>query len=131
MVEGVLGTRGEPHLIDQLGTEQLVENRIDLKGGEQLGPEAGSDHRGGIQCPPCRGGQPVDARRDGRLHRRRHSQFGKIRPADIPAAFTRERPALFELTDHLLHEERVTSGPLGDDRRELADRGIRSQQLAQ
>ena len=45
MSEGVLGARGEPHLIDQLRAEQLVEHRIDAQRDEQLGVEAGADHR--------------------------------------------------------------------------------------
>ena len=79
MVEGVLGGRGEPHLIDQLDAEQLVEHRIDAQRGEQLGPEAGADHRRRGQRPLGRGGQPVDARRDGGLHGGRHGEFGGIR----------------------------------------------------
>ena len=74
VVEGVLGARGEPHLIDQLRAEQLVEHRIDAQRGEQLRPEAGADHRRRVQRPLGRGVQPVDARLDGRLHRGRHAR---------------------------------------------------------
>ena len=42
-----------------------------------------------------------------------------------------QHPALGQLAHHLLGEERVPGGPLGDDRRQVADRGIRSQQLTQ
>ena len=74
VAEGVLGARGEPHLIDQLRAEQLVDHRIDAQRGEQLGPEAGADHRRRVQRPLGRGVQPVDARLDGRLHRGRHAR---------------------------------------------------------
>jgi len=39
--------------------------------------------------------------------------------------------ALHQLPDDLLGEKRVPGGPLGDDRRQLGHRGIRSQQLTQ
>ena len=42
---------------------------------------------------------------------------------------TGQHTALHQLAHHLLGEKRVPGGPLGDDRRELADRGIRTQQL--
>ena len=131
VAEGVLGARGEPHLIDQLRAEQLVEHRIDAQRGEQLGPEAGADHRRRVQRPLGRGGQPVDARLDGRLHRGRHAHLGDIRATDVATALAGQHPALRQLAHHLLGEERVPGGPLGDDRRQLADRGIRTQQLTQ
>ena len=129
--EGVLGARGEPHLIDQLRAEQLVEHRIDAQRGEQLRPEAGADHRRRVQRPLGRGVQPVDARLDGRLHRGRHRDVGDIRATDVAAALTGQHAALRQLAHHLLGEKRVPGGPLGDDRRQLADRGIRTQQLTQ
>ena len=131
MVEGVLGARGEPHLIDQLRGEQLVEHRIDAQRGEQLRPEAGADHRRRVQRPLGRGGEAVDARLDGRLHGGRHAR-PRRHPRDRGSCrLTGEHPALGQLAHHLLGEKRVTSGPLGDDRRQLADRGIRTQQLTQ
>ena len=75
--------------------------------------------------------QPVDARLDGRLHRGRHRDVGDIRATDIAAALTGQHPALGQLAHHLLGEERVPGGPLGDDRRQLADRGVGPQQLTQ
>ena len=73
MVEGVLRGWGEPHLVDQLDTEQLVERRVDAQRGQQVGSKAGPDDRRRVQRPPGRGSQPIDARRDGGLHRGRHS----------------------------------------------------------
>ena len=131
MAEGVLGARGEPHLIDQLRPEQLVENRIDAQCGEQVGAEAGADHRRRVQRLLGRGGQPVDARLDGRLHRGRHRDVGDIRATDILTVLTGQHPALHQLAHHLLGEERVPGGPLGDDRRQLADRGVGPQQLTE
>ena len=40
MPEGVLGARGEPHLIDQLRPKQLVEHRIDPQHAQKLRAEA-------------------------------------------------------------------------------------------
>ena len=65
--------------------------------------------------------QPVDARLDGRLHRGRHAHLGDIRPTEVAAALTGQHPALGQLAHHLLGEERVPGGPLGDESRELAD----------
>ena len=56
---------------------------------------------------------------------------GDIRATDVAAALTGQHAALHQLAHHLLGEERVPGGPLGDDRRQLADRGIRTQQLTQ
>ena len=131
MVEGVLGTCGEPHLIDQLRTEQLVDNRIDPQRGQQLRVEAGSDHRRRGQRPFGRDAQPVDARPDGGLHRGRHVELGDIRSTDVATAPTGQRPALHQVTHHLLGEKRVPGGPLGDDRRQFIDRWIGTQQVAE
>ena len=56
---------------------------------------------------------------------------GDIRATDVAAALAGQYPALGQLAHHLLGEERVPGGPLGDDRRQLADRGIGPQQLTQ
>ncbi len=92
VVEGVLGTRGEPHLIDQLRADQLIEHRIDAQRSEQLRVKAGSDHRRRVQRPPRWRVQPVDARLDGRLHGGRHGQLGGIRATDVAAALARQAP---------------------------------------
>ena len=57
--------------------------------------------------------------------------LGDIRATDVATALTGQHPALRQLAHHLLGEKRVPGGPLGDDRRQLADRGIRTQQLTQ
>ena len=84
-----------------------------------------------MQRPLGRGAEPVDARLDGRLHRGRHRDVGDIRPTDVAAALAGQHPALGQLAHHLLGEKRVPGGPLDDDRGQLADRGIRPQQLTQ
>ncbi len=131
VAEGVLGARGKPHLIDQLSLEQLIEHRIDPQCDKQFRPEAGADHRRRVQRPPGRGGQPVDARLDGGLYRGRHAHLGDIRTTDIATALSDEHAALHQLSHHLLGEERVSGGPVGDDRRQLGHRRIRTQQLIQ
>ena len=52
-------------------------------------------------------------------------------PTDVATVLTGQHPALHELAHHLLGEKRVPGGPVGDDRRQLADRGIRPQQLTE
>ena len=94
MVEGVLGAWGEPHLIDQLGAQQLVEHRIDAQRGEQLGVEAGADHRRGVQRLLGWGVQAVDAGLDGCLHRGRHGDVGDIGATDVAAALTGQHATL-------------------------------------
>ena len=49
VAKGILGVRGEPHLIDQLRAEKLVDHRIDPQRGQQLRLEAGPDHRRRVQ----------------------------------------------------------------------------------
>ena len=93
-------------------------------------PEAGSDHRRRGQRLFGRGRQPVDARCDGRLHRGRHAELGNIRPTEVATALAGQHPALHQLAHHLLGKERVSGGPLGDDRCDVTDRGIRTQQLS-
>ena len=64
MAEGVFGVWAEPHLIDQLNTEQLVDHLTDAERGQQLRIEAGPDHRCRIQCLLGRRSESVDARFD-------------------------------------------------------------------
>ena len=58
MVERVFGARSEPDLVDELGGDQLVDNRIDLKAGQQITAEARPDDRrggkGGLGAGPSR-----------------------------------------------------------------------------
>ncbi len=75
--------------------------------------------------------EPVDARLDGGLHGGRHRDVGNIRATQVATALTGQHPALGQLAHHFLGEKRVPGGPLGDDRRQLADRGIGTQQLTQ
>ena len=56
---------------------------------------------------------------------------GDIRATEVAAALAGQHSALHQLAHHLLGEERVPGGPLGDDPRQLADRGIRPEQLTQ
>ena len=115
VAEGVLGGRGEPHLIDQLRVQQLVEHRIDAQRGKQLGPEAGSDHRRRVQRTLGRGAHPVDTRFDSRLHRGRHAHLGDIRPTDILTVFAGQHPALHQLAHHLLGEKRIADVIMASD----------------
>ena len=44
---------------------------------------------------------------------------------------TSQHAALGQLAHHLFGEERVPGGPVGDDRRQLADRGVRTHKFVQ
>ena len=56
---------------------------------------------------------------------------GDIRATDVAAPLAGQHAALGQFAHHLLGEKRVPRGPVGDDRRQLTDRRIRTQQLAQ
>ena len=131
MVERILRARDEPHLIDQLRVQQLVEHRIDLESGEQIRAEVCADHRCRCQRALGLGTQPIDAGLDGRLHRGRHAQLGDIRVTNVVAALAAQHTALRQLAHHLLGEERIPSSPVGDDRFQFADGTIRAQQVAE
>ena len=107
MVECVLGAWDEPHLIDQLRAQQLVKRRIDAQCGEQLGPEAGTDHRRSVQRLLGRGVQAVDAGLDGCLHRGRHGDVGDIRVTEVATTLTGQHPALHQFAHRLLGEKRI------------------------
>jgi hypothetical protein len=126
MPKRVLGVRGEPHLIDQLRAQQVGEHRVDVQRREEVRPEARSDHRRRGQGLLGRGVQPVDARLDGCLHRGRHAHLGNIDLACVATALAGQHAALGQLAHDLLDEERVAGGACGDDRRQIADRGIRT-----
>ena len=124
MVEGIFGFGGEPHLIDEFGAEQLVEQRLDAEFGEQVRPEAGADHRCRAQRPSGRGSQPVDARFDGGLDGGRHAHIGDVDPADVISVVPTQQAPLRQFAHHLLGEERVPGGPLGDDRGQFGHRWV-------
>ena len=78
MLEGVLGHRVERLLVDELGAAQRRQRRLQLVGGQlrhcrqqRLG-EVLADHRRDLQQPLLALRQPIDARRQHRLHGRRH-----------------------------------------------------------
>ena len=47
--------------------------------------------------------------------------LGDIRPTEVAAALAGQHPALGQLAHHLLGEERVPGGPLGDENRDWRD----------
>jgi len=131
VVEGVLGARGEPDLIDQLRIKQLVERRIHVERREKVCPETCADHRRCEDCALGSGSQSVDAGGDRRLHRRWHAHLGDVSVTDVATALTGQYTALHQIAHHLLCEERVTSSSLGDERRQSAQGVIRPQELAE
>ena len=123
------GARGEPHLVDELGVDQLLDAGIDSQAGQQIGAEASPDDRSGGKRVFGRRVEPIDARGDGRLQRGRHPHLGDIGAAGVAAALADQHAALRELTGDLLGEERVTGGAPGDDLADLTHRRIGAQQF--
>jgi hypothetical protein len=78
MPEHIFDLRGEPDLVDQLTSHQLVGDRVNSQRVQQLGAEPRPDDCRGIQCALGRRAEPVDAGRDDGLQRRRHRCVGDI-----------------------------------------------------
>ncbi len=92
------------------------QRRLQLVGGElrhfrqqRLG-EVLADHRRHLQQPLLALRQPIDARRQHRLHGRRHLEPLDRRHQPVGAAGAFEMPRLDQRLRHLLGEERVAAG---------------------
>ena len=129
VVEGVLGVRGEPHLVDEFGSDQLADLSLTIEQRQLLCTKPQPDHRGGIQSLLGGEVEPVDTGGDGGLQGRRHGGIGMIDLADIITTGSGQHTPLGQIAHHLLDEKRVTGGPLGDRGGQPADRGVRPQQL--
>src|SRR5271157_1014900 len=108
MAKRVFGVRGEPDLIDELGGDQLVDNRVDVEAGQQVAAEARPDDRCGRERVFVRRAEPVDAGGDGRLQGGRHADVGDIDVARVATAFTDKYAAFGQVTGDLLGEKGVT-----------------------
>jgi hypothetical protein len=131
MVKRILRVGCETDPIDQLGCDQLLDERLDTEAGQQFGVEARADHG-------CRGQytlglrvQAVDARADCGLQRGRHADLGHVCLTYISAALPAQHSALGEISDEFLCEERVTADPRHNCFAEVADRRVRAEQLAE
>src|SRR5262249_46044923 len=114
--ESVLAVGKEPRLVEELGGLEVCEATMQIRFG-QLGDglqegegHFGPDDRGGLEEAFLLGWQPVDARRQHRLHRRRHLQAGQRLPQGMAAAFAYQHLRLDERLHALLQEEGITFG---------------------
>ena len=74
MAEGVLGGWGEPHLVDQFGSDQLAQLGLTIEQRQLLCTNAQPDHRGGIQSLLGGEVEPIDTGGDGGLQGRRQAE---------------------------------------------------------
>ena len=72
--------------------------------------------------------QPVDARRQDRLHRRRHVDGLRGLHEPVRAALAREHPVVHEAPHALLEEERVALGPREEEPLEGLEAGVAPEQ---
>ena len=118
VLEGVLEIREEARLVQELGRLEVSEpvSKAALEHIDDSLQERErhvlSDDGGRLQQPLVLGGQPVDARRQDRLSRRRDRPYlGRLRHA-IGPPIPNEHLGLHQGLDALLEEERVALGPL-------------------
>ena len=78
MMKFILGLAGEPHLIDKLAHDQIINGGFDTRGGQQVKAESRADYRRRAQCSLSRRIEAVDARGDGGLQRRRNTNLGDL-----------------------------------------------------
>ena len=130
VVEGVIGARGEAHLIDQLRVQQSSNTGLIPSVAT-----SSASKRAPITAAA------FNVRLAGVLRRSMRASMATCTVAGTSSSATSARqtypvltghhPALYQLADHLFGEKRAPGGPGGDDRRQLADRGIRPQQVTQ
>jgi hypothetical protein len=77
--------------------------------------------------PFGRRGEAIDPRRNGRLQRGGQGQIADVAAADIRTAVAVKRATFCQLAHHLLREERITGGTLGDLVSDGADRRVLSE----
>ena len=118
VLEGVLEVREEARLVEELGGlevgEAAAERSSDCSAMAWRRREGHvlADDRGGLEEALVLGREPVDARGQDRLRRRRDLKgLGRLRQA-IGAALARQRLGLDQRPDALLEEEGVALGAL-------------------
>ncbi len=118
MPERIFGTRTEPHLVDQLSIDQLLNGGIDPKAHQQIRAEARSDDGSRGKRAFCRGASRVmraaivTCRVAGTQH------LGRFTHANAASSLAHQDTTFGELTGDLLARERITGRAAGND---LAD----------
>jgi hypothetical protein len=117
VLEGVLSVGEETRLVEELGRLEPGEalgQRVRRGSGdarEHGHGDVGADHRSRLEQVFVLGRQPVDPRRQDRLHCRRHVDGLRGLHQPVRAALTRQHPVLYEAPHALFEEERVALGP--------------------
>src|SRR5205085_3158020 len=100
MLEEILGDRVERLLVDELGVLERLQRLAELRGvllddgGERRLVELASDHGGGLQHVLVALRQPIDARREDRVHGARHLEPVDWRDEAVRALAAPELPRL-------------------------------------
>jgi len=79
IVKHILRMPGERHLVDELGRQQVGNDRFDVKRRQQVCAESRAHHRRGAQRAFRLRVESVDARCDRRLQRGRNTYVGGLR----------------------------------------------------
>ena len=137
MLERVHGVGVELLLIQELRGDQRPQSRLELAVAEhgrslqnRLG-ELPSDHRGALQQALLALGEPVDPRREDSVDRRRDRGVVNRAYEPVGAALTGEVARFHERAYDLLDEERVASGPLGDQGGQTVQRRVAAEQVGE
>ena len=112
MVKDILGFAGQRDLINQLATDQIVQDRINAQRLQQVPAELRADDRRSTQGALGRRVEAVDAGGNGRLHSGGHADLGSADRRNVATALPVQHTALGQFAHDLLGEKRVTGGPL-------------------
>ncbi len=137
MLERVLEDREEARFVQELGSLEIVNAQAQIvvrdfgDGLEQRQRHVLTDDSRALEHPLVPGGEPVDARGEEGLHRRRYlDRFGS--PADaVRPAVAVERAGLDQVTDALLQEEGIALRALDQLRAEFRRVAAFTQETAQ
>ena len=116
MLEGVVRLGEQAGLVEELGGLQVRQAAVQRglgqlgNGLEQRQGHLGANHRGGLEEPLLLRRQPVDARRQHRLHRGRHLNGWQRLRQVVGPWFAHQHPGLHQGAHALLQEEGVALG---------------------
>jgi hypothetical protein len=120
----LMRNHGSRQEAQQFLTDQFVYGWFDPELAQQIGIEPRPDDGRGAKRPFGRRGEAVDPRRNGRLQRGGQGQIADVAAAHTRSAVAVKRATFCQLAHHLLREERITGGTLGDLVSDGADRRV-------
>ena len=137
VLEGILALREEARLVEELGRLQMRKARRQPSSGTSAMAcrsgqgHLGADDRRGLEQALLLRRQPVDARRQHRLHRGRHLNARQGLRQAIGARRADQHPGLHQGAHALLQEEGVALGARDQERCERCQTGVIPQQRLQ